>query len=89
MEQCFYDLYNVKPTTPTSSIDTTQHINDEYVDDFNNNISISEIHAAVFKANRNRASGIDEIPVEVFRNDTAYLYCIFCLMCVSVLELFQ
>ncbi|MES9880125.1 MAG: reverse transcriptase family protein [Sedimenticola sp.] len=46
---------------------------------FNDNISISEVRKSVFAAKKGKASGVDQIPSDVFANDTAisFLHILF------------
>ena len=41
------------------------------VPEFDDGISVSDVHKTSFNAKREKASGIDGLPSDVFRNDTS------------------
>ena len=61
------------------------------VPEFDDEISVSDVHKAIFNAKREKASGIDGLPYDVFRNDTQFLFpvYIFCLMFVLIRAVFH
>lgn len=54
-----------------SSGDNFENINfdDEVSDILNCNIAVEEVNKAIFKAKLGKACGLDNIPLDVFRND--------------------
>ena len=72
LESCFSKLYTSKVTTNTNnhglSRDNIENSNDHIFDE---PISVFEVQQAVKEAKLNKASGIDDIPAEVLKNDTA------------------
>ena len=64
----FSNLYN---SSVNQIVELNCNNNDNIVPLFNNDISIDEIHKAIFESKKNKACGIDDIPAEVFRNNTS------------------
>ena len=71
-ESCFSKLYTSNVTTNTNnhglSRDNIKNSNDHIFDE---PISVFEVQQAVKEAKLNKASGIDDIPAEVLKNNTA------------------
>ena len=71
-ESCFSKLYTSTVTTNTNnhglSRDNIENSNDHIFDE---PISVFEVQQAVKEAKLNKASGIDDIPAEVLKNETA------------------
>ena len=64
----FSNLYN---SSVNQNVELNCNNNDNIVPLFNNDISIHEIHKAIFESKKNKACGINDIPAEVFRNNTS------------------
>ncbi|XP_053402804.1 uncharacterized protein LOC128558049 [Mercenaria mercenaria] len=73
-ENDFKLLYNNPDTDDAVQFDNEHSHNNAYVNAFNDNISILEVKKAVDEAKRGKAVGIDGIPSEVLKNDTAILF---------------
>ena len=64
----FSNLYN---SSVSHNVEIKRNNVDVNVPEFDNDISIDEVYKAIFDAKKNKACGIDEIPAEIFRNNTS------------------
>ena len=89
-ESCFSKLYTAKVTTNASnhviSRDNIENSNEHLFDE---TISVFEVWQAVKEAKLNKASGIDNIPADVLKNNTAIPFCTSCIMLCLRKEPFQ
>jgi hypothetical protein len=69
----FSTLYNVSSGRNESMLNDVESVNDNIPvpSQFNDPITVREVRDAIFKTKNGKSSGVDELPYEVFRNDTA------------------
>lgn len=76
----FSDLYNTSTNNSILHEQSNDNVtNTNSVPEFEDEISIFEMHKAIFNSKKEKASGIDGLPSEIFRNNTSvsFLHVLF------------
>ena len=65
----FSNLYNA--SDQNNVVHDNNVVNKDFIPEFEDEISIFEIHKAVVNSKKDKACGIDGLPAEIFKNDTS------------------